>query len=100
MESHWHVSKWVRMYRATLDGGTVTSEKRLSPFQGLWGNLQQASFTFLGSAGVLWACAVLFCLVCSFAQPAAAQIAPDVTVAKDGSSAATTIASPVFSTAR
>src|ERR1700733_3239933 len=83
-----------------LTGGTVRSEKRLSPFQGLWGNLQQASFTFLGGAGVLWACAVLFCLVCSFARPAAAQIAPDVTVAKDSSSASTTIASPAFSTVR
>ena len=46
-------------------------------------------------------CAILFCLLSSFAaEPTFAQIAPDVTVAKDGSSASTTIASPAFSTAR
>jgi hypothetical protein len=88
------------MYLATLDGGTVTSEKRLSPFQDFLGNLQQASSPLLRGVRALWTCAVLFCLVFSFARPAAAQITPDVTVAKDNSSASTTIASPAFSTAR
>ena len=78
----------------------MTSEKRLSPFQDFWGNLQQALSPLLRGARVLWTCTLLFCLVFSFARPAAAQITPDVTVAKDSSSASTTIASPVYSTAR
>ena len=48
----------------------------------------------------LWTSAILLCLLfASVARPAVAQIAADVTVAKDSSSSSTTIATPAFSTA-
>ena len=79
----------------------MTSANRLSQFQAYWRDLQQTLFPLMLGSRALLSGAILLCLLSSFAaEPTFAQIAPDVTVAKDGSSASTTIASPAFSTAR
>jgi hypothetical protein len=76
------------------------NRSRLVDFRGCWENSRRLFSPFVTGARVLWTSAVLCCLLFSFAaRPAAAQIAPDVTIARDSSSASTTIASPAFNTA-
>jgi hypothetical protein len=82
-----------------LRGGTVMSGSRLSQFQEYCRGLQEALAPLKISARTPMAARVVLCLlICLGGNSVFAQIAIDASVAKDGSSAGTTIATPTFNT--